>query len=422
MPDKNDDLQVVYGKRRSALYNLSSGNVYALNKSGAKIVESLLDGKKPNIIAGEIAGKERTDLDIINQQIKEFMVQLKQLGLFQKQPQQQYGVNCQGNLVQQNNNTFREVWLELTPKCNLKCLHCYASAGKDKKAGNVLDTDNWLSIIDQIGALGTSHLQLTGGEPFTIPDIWKLVERVNSHNIKLEIFSNLTLCTPYDLAKCKGMLSVATTILGPNAQIHDAITQVEGSFDKTCEAVRQLIKLGVPVRAAMIIMEQNIGYVAETLKLILSLGVTQYGTDYMRLVGRGRVNRKNSVSKSDIRPNATTDSWSFGYNKKYNPCWGHKIAIQPDGTVIPCIFSRNIQLGNVLKSPLSELILSDKTQDIWGMSLAKVEVCRDCEFRYACNDCRPMAMYEGNVITAKPPICSYDPCANEPDANQYPRG
>jgi len=71
---------------------------------------------------------------------------------------------------------------------------------------------------------------------------------------------------------------------------------------------------------------------------------------------------------------------------------------------------RDISLGNVLKNRLKSIIDSQTTKNIMRLNKDCVEVCKDCEYRYCCFDCRPKAKNGSNGnLYAKPPNCHYDP-------------
>ena len=64
------------------------------------------------------------------------------------------------------------------------------------------------------------------------------------------------------------------------------------------------------------------------------------------------------------------------------------------------------------KSSIKEIISSEKTQDCWNLTAEKTEVCSECEFRFACKDCRPLAEASSGFY-AKNPRCTYDVYSGE---------
>ena len=60
------------------------------------------------------------------------------------------------------------VW-NVTPACNLACVHCYAAVGEG--GASVLNTDEAKRVIDDLAAWRVPVLLFSGGEPFCRPDI-----------------------------------------------------------------------------------------------------------------------------------------------------------------------------------------------------------------------------------------------------------
>lgn len=97
---------------------------------------------------------------------------------------------------------------------------------------------------------------------------------------------------------------------------------------------------------------------------------------------------------------------AYGFNKKYNSCWGQKVAVKKDGKVSPCIHSR-VVVGDLKKDDAETLV--EKLEKYWKITKDHVEKCKDCELRYACFDCREIAWRAGGHLLAAPPHCQYDP-------------
>jgi radical SAM protein with 4Fe4S-binding SPASM domain len=90
------------------------------------------------------------------------------------------------------------------------------------------------------------------------------------------------------------------------------------------------------------------------------------------------------------------------------------MAIVDTGDVLPCIFSRQLILGNIKVSGSLEAIIAGKAlQQVWSATKDKVMVCQDCEYRYVCRDCRPLseaaAQGRADYLRAPFPRCTYNP-------------
>lgn len=98
-------------------------------------------------------------------------------------------------------------------------------------------------------------------------------------------------------------------------------------------------------------------------------------------------------------------------NRRYNSCWGKKIAIMKEGSIRPCIYT-SISVGDIGKIHSLEEVFS-KLKPYWELTKDGVKVCRDCELRYVCFDCREIARMRSGDLFATNPHCRYDPHKGE---------
>jgi len=99
---------------------------------------------------------------------------------------------------------------------------------------------------------------------------------------------------------------------------------------------------------------------------------------------------------------------NFFYTFNFNPCLGHQIAIDTEGEIKPCLWSETV-IGNIKECNLKDLITSGKFDKFWNLKKDKINSCKDCEYRYVCNDCRVSALKDKNDLKAKPSFCKYNP-------------
>lgn len=107
----------------------------------------------------------------------------------------------------------------------------------------------------------------------------------------------------------------------------------------------------------------------------------------------------------------------FALHQAGHPCLMGALCIHYDGSVYPCVMDRTRCLGNLTRNCLSEIMESDSVIDVWRQSLCRIDTCRDCEFRFACIDCRPEVAGVDSLLnnranpdfSVKNPCCLYDP-------------
>lgn len=240
------------------------------------------------------------------------------------------------------------LWLELTNQCNLKCVHCYAESGPTSGTGDLLSTEDYENIITEAYKIGCRRIQFIGGEPTLNRDLSMLIKLAAETGYSfIEVFTNLTRLTE-DLIACFKLygVHVATSVHASLPETHDQITQTRGSFDKTTLNLRKLLDAGIPLRAGLIEMAENVGQTESTLQFLNELGIENAGTDRLRHFGRGASDTKCNMSEL------------------CGNCAGNTLCVGPDGMVSPCIMSKYWAIGSVLDTPLVELVKSQRLSDL----------------------------------------------------------
>lgn len=93
--------------------------------------------------------------------------------------------------------------------------------------------------------------------------------------------------------------------------------------------------------------------------------------------------------------------------KSINTCLYKKIHIDKDGFVKNCPHSQLI-LGDLKKESVVDVISKENYQFLCSITKDEVDVCKDCEFRYICMDCR-VYIKDKNNIYSQPEKCNYNP-------------
>ena len=282
------------------------------------------------------------------------------------------------------------VSLELTARCNLDCVHCY-HVRSDRAE---LDGDEVVRVLDELAALGTMELTLTGGEPLTRPDFPSILEyAVKTTGFSVKIFSNLILLTPEyaDILASFPLNSFETTLLGPDAALHDRLTGHRGSFDATVGAIRMLKERGIRVSAKSIAMRPNIHALGALYDLARSLDIPFRHDDCLFVewdgtrkplalqVSDDELVRLRRKSGADIPPRPVI--CNIGRSV---------MSIAPDGSVYPCgAFPR--AAGNVRDMSLTELWRDSPVMTrIRDLSPGDYTVCRECRYLLRCGGCVAM--------------------------------
>jgi MoaA/NifB/PqqE/SkfB family radical SAM enzyme len=227
------------------------------------------------------------------------------------------------------------LWLEITGRCQLECVHCYADSSPAGTHGSMTAAD-WKRVIDQGAALGVRAVQFIGGEPTLHPDLPELVGHALGRALAVEVFTNLVkISTRLWEVFAQPGVTLATSYYSDDAGAHAAITG-RPTHRRTTANIATARRLGIPLRAGVVDLVAG-QRTAQAGALLAELGVPRIGYDRLRQVGRGE------------RTAAAAAPALCGQ------CGDGVAAVGPDGTVTPCVFARWQGIGNVREESLAVL-------------------------------------------------------------------
>jgi MoaA/NifB/PqqE/SkfB family radical SAM enzyme len=240
------------------------------------------------------------------------------------------------------------VWLEITGRCQLECIHCYADSGPTGTHGN-MTAEVWRRVIDECATLGVSMVQFIGGEPTLHPDLTGLIDHALGQDLDVEVFTNLVHISD---AMWKSFerpgVRLACSWYSTDPRQHLQIVQ-RNTHARTKANLAEAIRRIIPVRAGVVGMLDGQDIEAATADLA-AMGVADIGVDHLRQVGRGIRDREASVAEL------------------CGNCGDGVVAIGPDGSVWPCVFTRWMPVGNVQTASLDDIISgSTSRQAIAGL-------------------------------------------------------
>lgn len=185
-------------------------------------------------------------------------------------------------------NKPRLIFWEVTKGCNLRCIHCRATA-TELSSPSDLPTRTALEIIDQISAAANPILVLSGGEPLYRSDIFQLARYATDKGLRVALATNGTLVTK-DVARMivdSGVRRVSISLDGADSITHDSFRGIPGAFDAAVHGLRNLKNLGMSVQINMTIARHNAHQLPEVLQLARNLGADALHTFLLVPVGCG---------------------------------------------------------------------------------------------------------------------------------------
>ena len=124
---------------------------------------------------------------------------------------------------------------ELTSRCNERCIHCYIpNAKKDK--GIDLPIGLFKRTIDQFSDMGGLQVSLSGGEIFLHDNIIDMIKYCREKDMQITLLSNLISLNEEQLKAIKdaNVSMIQASLYSMDAEIHDSITTVKGSYNYCC--------------------------------------------------------------------------------------------------------------------------------------------------------------------------------------------
>ena len=147
--------------------------------------------------------------------------------------------------------------LDLTHRCNLRCVHCYLSPNNN--AREELRTEQWHAILDEITAAGCLNLLITGGEPLVRKDFAELYSHAKTNGMLVTVFTNGTLITERILELFQELppYEVEISLYGATAVTYETITGFKGSYQRCIQGIQHLLDRQINLRLKTILMTLN---------------------------------------------------------------------------------------------------------------------------------------------------------------------
>ncbi|MGE4299220.1 MAG: 12,18-didecarboxysiroheme deacetylase [Desulfovibrionaceae bacterium] len=320
------------------------------------------------------------------------------------------------------------VW-NMTQRCNLKCVHCYAHA-LDEKGKDQINTDQAKTMIDDLAAYGAPVMLFSGGEPLVRQDLVELAKHARAKGMRAVISTNGTLITQ---EKAKELRDVGLSYVGISLdgaeEVHDKFRGVPGSYKKALKAVENCKAEGLKVGLRFTINKRNAQEVPHLFQLIRDLEVPRICFYHLVYSGRGSeliaedLDHQETRAIVDLIMDKTRELFEAGHPKEVltvdNHCDGPYVwmrmqredpkraeevfellqfnegnnsgrgigCISWDGSVHADQFWRNHTFGNVLERPFSEIWDDPNIELLHKLKDKKANVkgrCQTCRYLPIC--------------------------------------
>lgn len=150
----------------------------------------------------------------------------------------------------------QSVSFELTYGCNLRCVHCLNPT--HRVLPGELHKEEVFRILEEMAELGVLEISFTGGELFTHPDLFPILEKAHSLGFIITVLTNATRLTPEIIWKLEALnIRADVTIYGATESVYESVTQIPGSYKKFYSGLKLLSESTIPVILRMPMMTLN---------------------------------------------------------------------------------------------------------------------------------------------------------------------
>jgi 12,18-didecarboxysiroheme deacetylase len=340
--------------------------------------------------------------------------------------------NLPSHLLQFSKDKRPVVVWNVTRRCNLKCVHCYAHAREEPQA-NELTTGQGKAVLDDLAQFGVPVVLFSGGEPLVRKDLPELAAYAVDKGMRAVISTNGTLINRSIARTLKEIgLSYVGISLDGMQEINDRFRGVSGAFASALDGIRNCQEAGIKVGLRFTVNKFNVKEIPFIFKLIEDMDIPRVCFYHLVYAGRGSELVKDDLTHEETRAAVdlimdetrrlhdigkpkevlTVDNHADGpylYQRlsREDPERAEQVlellqwnegnssgrgigCISWDGEVHPDQFWRHYSLGNVTERPFSE-IWTDTTEPLLGKLKEKKKYVRG-----RCASCRWLDICGGN--------------------------
>ena len=329
-----------------------------------------------------------------------------------------------------NNTPGKPLWLlgELTYRCPLQCPYC-SNPLEIAKYKDELTTAEWVRVLQQCRAMGSTQLGFSGGEPLIRPDLEELIQE--SH--RLGYYSNLiTSGVGMDEARIKrfkdaGLDHIQISFQASNEELNNYLGGTR-TFQHKTEMARMVKQYEYPMVLNIVLHRKNIDQIADILDMCVALQADYVELASTQYYGWSRINIDQLLPTAEQLQRAERIAIEYQerladkmkviyvipdyYSNRPKPCmngWGAIfLTITPDGTALPCHAAGQlpIEFPNVREHDLQHIWYESAGFNHYrGFEWMK-EPCKSCPERFKdFGGCRCQAfMLTGDAANADP-VC-----------------
>lgn len=260
--------------------------------------------------------------------------------------------------------------LNYSNRCNFTCPHCYTKSGAGEFGETKLTMEDIRSLSDQADAMGVYEIDIQGGEPLLNPDLFNILEAIQTDRFYVYITTNGWLLDEQMAEKLAagGVDRVSVSIDAFTEEEHDKFRRKNGSFKRCMQALENAKKVGMKPYVNIVVGHYN-AQSEELRKFLDKLDHLGYGIVFncASPTGNWRGNYDVMLNEEDSKaieqlkkehPSIIRDLWNY-FNPDDTLVYGcpavNLFYVNPLGDILPCPYIHT-KLGNIKEEPLETII------------------------------------------------------------------
>lgn len=278
---------------------------------------------------------------------------------------------------------------DLLVPCNLRCRHCYL----DFSVTDIMPFKDVCNYLDQLAAHGCPELVFTGGEIFLRKDLLDIIAYAENKGFSIILLTNGNFITREKAKQLSKyyMETIQISMYGTNAELHEAVTKKEGTFEKSVNAARYLKEYGVPVHFLYFIQQHNFEDAFRFPDFADEIGATfAFETKLVPNRDGSQDLLRHGVS---LKQQAELYSAGLVSHETKFVCTAavSKARITANADVYPCELINTVSLGNLKTQSLAEIWDSQRRTKMRSDILNyKPNRCGSCTHTSSCEPCAAM--------------------------------
>jgi radical SAM protein with 4Fe4S-binding SPASM domain len=383
---------------------------YTLNDIAVEIIE-LIDGTKSyDEIAFLLSSKYNESSESIKEKLNVFFEQmLHSYGIKINEQDSPQKINI--SVVERKSIYPQVASIEITNKCNIRCIHCYGDFGCIES--KVMTLDQVKALLDDLKSIGVRIIELTGGDVTVHPHIKEIL--LYALELKFDQISFLTNGVAISnevidiIIKNKSSIYAQIDLHSLNDEYLTWFTKVSNTLELVKKNIIKLAEGNVKMRIATIVTRKNMDEIEYIADWVHNLGISHYGIS--PVISMGRASNSDSDLYLNLEDLNHVNEKLERINEKYKNflsiiqkdrslskscgCLTSHVVIAPSGDIKICTMDNleyfNSSIGNVLEKNIKD-IYDDNAEYVNNFLNTPAPIfdsseCKECENISFCSNC-----------------------------------